>query len=915
MADLTGKSILHYKILKQVGQGGMGIVYLAEDTKLQRQVAIKFLPSHIANNSDERERFKIEARAAAALNHPNISTIHAIEEVDDDMFIVMEYIDGMELKEKLKSGPISLNDSQDIATQIAKGLQTAHEKHIIHRDIKTANIMITDQGQVKIMDFGLAKMQGGIDLTQEQSTLGTAAYMSPEQARGGEVDHRTDIWSFGVVLYEMLTGQKPFKGDYQQGLIYSILNEEPDFMGVDCPAALKIILQKSLQKNVHERYQHMSDLLVELTTDQRDSVLSKSSIIEEKDGKKISPVKKMIPAVGITLIGIALILWLFIKPDVLSEGRIPIAVADFKNLSGEPQLNALSGMLITSLEQSKRLSVLTRSRMFDVLRQISKEDVSQIDEKLGTEICRKLNIRALAISTIRKFGQNYSIDLKIIDPISNEYLFTTRDDAESLEEIPLLIDRISAQTREGLQDKADELIKSIQRVSHVTTANLAAYQHYFKGKEYLDRLQYRDAEEELKKAVELDTSFGLATYQLAVAIFRRGGRSSEVEDLIKKSIHLIEGIPDREKYLVKARFQALNGNYSEAISILIAMEKNYTDDKEMSTMLARYAFQEGNFQLAKEYFEKVIRLDPEYELAWEDWGGSFPSAYILTGTLEDGLTKLQQLKHHYPGVNIIGRNVSDFYSYLDRFDEADQEYDQMIDRDQTLTEKIDILYHKAFFLPYRGKYREAMKLFDQCITMAKQAGDSSLVASIQTFKSILFVWGWNDVENAKIAARQSEAYHKHLIYPLTHSLLFFYQQDYDRALEIFDAKIVNRLIQAKNGNCKPEEITENSWKERTQLGILMLYHLAECQIQTGKFDEAILSLKELQKVYYNTAGFRAVYYPKSYYLLAKIYEKTGDVDLAIRNYQKFLEIWKDADNDLTELIDAQTRYAKLKGKT
>jgi serine/threonine protein kinase/formylglycine-generating enzyme required for sulfatase activity len=261
MADLSGKTILHYHILKQVGQGGMGVVYLAEDTKLDRKVAIKLLPGHIARNSDERKRFEIEAKAAAALNHPNIATIHAIEHSDDEMFIVMEYIEGQDLKQKLKSGLLDVDEAIRIANQIARGLEAAHEKNIIHRDIKSSNIMITDKGQVKIMDFGLAKVGEGIQLTREKSTIGTAPYMSPEQIRGDAVDPRSDIWSFGVVLYEMLSGELPFKGDYEQAVAYAIINENPGPLGQEVPKALQDIILQALVKDPERRFQSAEELV------------------------------------------------------------------------------------------------------------------------------------------------------------------------------------------------------------------------------------------------------------------------------------------------------------------------------------------------------------------------------------------------------------------------------------------------------------------------------------------------------------------------------------------------------------------------------------------------------------------------------------------------------------------------------
>lgn len=289
---MIGKTILHYKILEKLGEGGMGVVYKALDTKLNREVAIKFLPHHIAPTEEERERFKIEAQAAAALNHPNIATIYAIEEVDGETFIVMEFIKGRELKDIITSNLpnfLSFRKVLDYAAQIADGLQAAHEEGVIHRDIKSANIMITKKDRVKIMDFGLAKLIGGAELTKKHSTLGTAAYMSPEQALGDkDIDQRTDIWSFGVVVYEMLTGQLPFRGKYDSAVLYSIMNEEPQTIASVrnyIPTALEQIFCKCLEKRATDRYETAKQLLNDLT------ILSDNSI-KQQPGHPTTKIKK-----------------------------------------------------------------------------------------------------------------------------------------------------------------------------------------------------------------------------------------------------------------------------------------------------------------------------------------------------------------------------------------------------------------------------------------------------------------------------------------------------------------------------------------------------------------------------------------------------------------------------------------------
>jgi eukaryotic-like serine/threonine-protein kinase len=264
---VLGQTVSHYRILEKLGEGGMGVVYKAQDTKLNRTVALKFLPSTILAGDEERKRFSREAQAAAALNHPNIATVFAIDEADDQTFISLELVEGQSLDKRIASGPLKHADTLDFATQICEGLQAAHEKGIVHRDIKSANIMITETGRVKILDFGLAKLKGVSRVTKEGTTLGTMGYMSPEQLRGEAVDQRTDIWSTGVLLYEMVSGHSPFSGDYEQAITYQILNELPEpltAVRTGVPMELERVVHKMLAKKPGERYQSVKEILVDL---------------------------------------------------------------------------------------------------------------------------------------------------------------------------------------------------------------------------------------------------------------------------------------------------------------------------------------------------------------------------------------------------------------------------------------------------------------------------------------------------------------------------------------------------------------------------------------------------------------------------------------------------------------------------
>jgi len=353
----------------------MGIVYKAQDTKLDRFVALKFLTAQFGEDEEEKQRFIQEAKAASALQHNNICTIHEIDETDDgQMFICMDYYEGRTLHDLVKGSrdgspvPLPIDDALYYASQMCEGLAKAHEKDIVHRDLKPANVMITKEGVVKILDFGLAKLAGHSKLTKVGTTLGTAAYMSPEQARGEDVDQRTDIFSLGVLLYEMLTGQIPFKGDYDQAVIYAILNEDPEPISEirsHVPGNVLQVVNKCLQKEASERYQTASEVLTELT--------------EGAPTKKpaVPKIRQRRQLIGLTLFSFAIVLAgigyisFFNKTPEPTE-RVPIAVVDFINKTNEPELNGLSGMLITSLEQSRRLDVMSRARMFDELKKMGK---------------------------------------------------------------------------------------------------------------------------------------------------------------------------------------------------------------------------------------------------------------------------------------------------------------------------------------------------------------------------------------------------------------------------------------------------------------------------------------------------------------------------------------------------------------
>jgi len=411
---MIGKTVSHYRILEKLGEGGMGIVYKAEDTKLGRMVALKFLPPELTRDHEAKERFVQEARAASALDHPNICNVHEIDETNDGQtFIAMACYDGESLKAKIERGPLKLEETLDIASQVAQGLAKAHGQGIIHRDIKPANILVTNDGLAKIVDFGLAKLAGR-KLTKTGKTLGTAQYMSPEQALGKEVDQRADIWSLGIVLYEMLTGKHAFPGEYEQATLYSILNEEPEpvtALRSGVPMELERIVKKTLAKNPAERYQHADEMLADISRLRKELSVDSGGRSPGGGRRRISRRRAIF---GIPVIFVLLALAFVLFKSAVFRGvrgpaaRMSIAVVAFENRTGDASYDnyrmVIPDLLITKLEQSKFLRVATWERLRDLLKQIGKGDIQVIDRDAGFEACLKGGISTIVTGSFTRQG-------------------------------------------------------------------------------------------------------------------------------------------------------------------------------------------------------------------------------------------------------------------------------------------------------------------------------------------------------------------------------------------------------------------------------------------------------------------------------------------------------------------------------
>ena len=446
---MIGRTISHYKITEKLGEGGMGVVYKAEDTKLQRPVALKFLPSNLLGDEEAKVRFLREARAAAALQHPNICTVYEIDEADGYTFIVMAYLEGEDLRKHIEKGPLSLDRLLDIAIQVARGLQEAHSKGVVHRDIKPANIMDTTTGQAVLMDFGLAQIASAASkLTREGTTLGTSAYMSPEQTSGEKLDQRTDIWALGVVLYEMATGQVPFQGHYEQAILYSILYEAPEpitALRTGIPPELERIANKCLAKRADERYQTVSDLLADL------GALKRSR--ESSEGKRQSSGTR--------------------------DARPSIAVLPFENRGRDEDdeyfSDGVTEDIISALAKVEGLRVTPRTSAFRF----------KGESTAVRQVAEKLNVGCVLTGTIRRAGSRLRITVELIDAAEEAQMWSERYD-RVLEDIFDIQDEISQAIVNQLKRKLVGAAASPGATRR--TADFEAYRLYLQGRHNVGKL-------------------------------------------------------------------------------------------------------------------------------------------------------------------------------------------------------------------------------------------------------------------------------------------------------------------------------------------------------------------------------------------------------------------------------------------
>ena len=823
-------------------------------------------------------------------------------------------------------------------------------------------------------------------------------------------------------MYEMLTGQLPFQGEYEQAMSYAILNEGQASLTIiknDVPVDLERIVNKCLQKDPSDRYQHIDELMVDLRQLKKESDtqewLSRTGVSVSRQKKKKTPLITAGAAAAVVVLIIAGYFFFGGEAEPTGGNRISIAVADFVNQTKDEELNGLSGMLITSLEQSRRLHVLTRSRMFDILEKMGEQDTDVIDEDVGRRICQYGKVGVLVTASIRKFGKLYTIDMKMIDPSSNEFLLTAKEEGEGKESIPGMLDRLSEKTRKGLKEKESEYLANSRRVEEVTTPNLDAYYYFFLGEQYMNRLDLEKAQEAYRQAIAIDSSFGLAYFRLAYTINWFTGNENLAQEPLKKALNLIDRIPEKEQYLLRALDADIEKGHAASMHILKEMEKVYPDDKEMIYEIGDLAYHMSLFETSEKYLNKVLEIDPNHERALEHLSwlyrdterfdkmqeivsrleqinereamSTMADYYRQTGQFEKAIETYNKILKIEPDNQIAMHDLINTYRDSRQFDKALQTGEKLLAKSnfplvyvdlhwvyrmkgdlsnaqrilevglQSFPNNLFLLINEGYTYIDSGEFDKATAHFK---SMAGENSNSQMrKAGYQGIINLLLNQGkYNDMMeytdkllSLYQAEEDSAAFVNRTL--ITANYKYLLRKDKGKALvgirkinsylPIRDDDVFGylTLFYANIGDIKKAEssfksIRDFGWKRWLEPIILYnkgkweealagfakiihsdprwqaepLYYSSLCYKELGNNEQAISKLKNLVASY----GFNTHYYqPQALLLLGKLYETQNNTQLAIENYQRFLKIWKNADADLPDLIDAKERLAKLEG--